>query len=112
MKGPFQVATKVEESGSSLLSIAVLITLAKPGTSRLFPIIAVKRRPADVKGVPSYHAAAARIFQVVSIRPSGSTFQSPFSRLGTASASCGAQDSLLVEVRHAGVQHLFDPIGT
>jgi hypothetical protein len=37
-----------------------------------------------VRGVPSCQRAPSLIRQVVSIRPSGKTFHSPFSRLGTA----------------------------
>ena len=49
----------------------------------------VKRRSDEVNGAPSCHCAPSRIFQVVSMRPSGWTFHRPFSMLGTDSASCG-----------------------
>ena len=42
-----------------------------------------------MKGVPSCQRMCGRSFQVVAIRPSGKTCHSPFSTVGTASASSG-----------------------
>src|SRR5262245_54910965 len=45
----------------------------------------------EVNGVPSCQTLLGRIFQVVSMRPSGKTFHKPFSSEGTASARRGCR---------------------
>jgi len=53
--------------------------------------VPVKSRSSVVNGVPSCQTAPGLMRQVISIRPSGMTFQRPFSREGTDSASSGCR---------------------
>src|SRR5438132_326138 len=54
-------------------------------SSLSWPRVVVNTRSSAVNGVPSCQVVPWRIFQVVSMRPSGDTRHSPFSMLGTAS---------------------------
>ena len=89
MNGSVQVTVKVRASLAWTDSITSYAASRKTGSSRSRTTVIVNRRSSVVNGVPSCQRAFSRIFQVVSVRPSGRSFQSPFSNEGTASASLG-----------------------
>src|SRR5262245_18933250 len=94
IKGCFHFTVIVRGSGASTPE-----TNLKPGWLRSavevsMPTWVVKSRSSEVNGAPSCQTAPWRIRQVVSIDPSPFTFQSPFSRLGTASARSGTRTLL------------------
>ena len=64
------------------------LSRASPGSTAV-PTLAAKRRSSAVTGVPSCQRAPDRMRHVISMRPSGNSFQRPFSRLGTAWPSWG-----------------------
>jgi hypothetical protein len=90
MKGCFHSMTNVRGSGAVARSIRRRPELRSSGRSGSWAMVTLNSRSSELSGVPSCHAAPSRIFQVVSIRPSGKTFHSPLAVLGTASASTGA----------------------
>ena len=82
-----QRTTTVWGSGASMPSISLYLRSRTKASSASCPIIAVNTTSSAVTGWPSCHFDPARIFQVISIRPSGATFQRLLSIVGTVSAS-------------------------